>query len=291
MAMSGYKRQSPEAEEAEYISMLRERFSYDPLTGVITNNFGAPITQTAVTDIVQVRSDKYLGTIDKGVLAVLLSTSYTRADIKVVQIDKSLPNPSKYAWSNLEIRFKDPRLEQVRLKEKKFIEDQKIAEEKRKDKEISRSLKKFTKDYLANLKKVERYNARMVEKKLKDAEKLRQLGANSEVKAGFGCIYKFTNIETGKVYIGQSINIRNRIEGHKYQAFKEGGAKFQEALSEYGTRMFTFEIIERCAEEYLDAWEVWYIAKHNSYREGYNSTRGNITGVLAKYPMLLDEFL
>jgi len=47
--------------------MLRERFSYDPLTGVITNNFGAPITQTAVTDIVQVRSDKYLGTIDKGI--------------------------------------------------------------------------------------------------------------------------------------------------------------------------------------------------------------------------------
>lgn len=88
-------------------------------------------------------------------------------------------------------------------------------------------------------------------------------------------IYKITNLINGKVYIGQSTNIKHRWKEHIQEA-KNGIKKYAlyNAMRKYGVENFSFEIIEECLEEELDKKEVSYIEKYNSYYGGYNSTLG-----------------
>ena len=97
-------------------------------------------------------------------------------------------------------------------------------------------------------------------------------------------IYKITNTINNKIYIGQSINIQERIAEHKRLALnKEFLNKFQYplylALNKYGIDNFKFEIIMECSEEQLNYWEQYWIEKLNTYinnpnSQGYNLTRG-----------------
>ncbi len=58
-------------------------------------------------------------------------------------------------------------------------------------------------------------------------------------------IYKLTCIENGKIYIGKSINIRNRMGDHRKCCNKtEGRYYFEHALIKYGWDAFTVEILE-----------------------------------------------
>lgn len=90
-------------------------------------------------------------------------------------------------------------------------------------------------------------------------------------------IYKITCNETGKCYIGQSIDIENRWLQHicatKYETDNN---KFYNAMRKYGYENFTYEIIEECSnsQEELDDRERYWIEYYNSYEDGYNSTRG-----------------
>lgn len=94
-------------------------------------------------------------------------------------------------------------------------------------------------------------------------------------------IYKFTNKINGKSYIGQSVNIQNRIEDHYYRAFynypsnKEYNKAFYRALRKYGKENFTFEILDECNIEDLNKLEKYYISKYDSYNNGYNETLGD----------------
>ena len=97
-------------------------------------------------------------------------------------------------------------------------------------------------------------------------------------------IYKITNTINNKMYIGQSINIKERIAEHKRLALnKEFLNKFQYplylALNKYGIDNFKFEIIMECSEEQLNYWEQYWIEKLNTYinnpnSQGYNLTHG-----------------
>ena len=90
-------------------------------------------------------------------------------------------------------------------------------------------------------------------------------------------IYKITCNETGKCYIGQSIDIENRWMQHicatKYETDNN---KFYNAMRKYGYENFTYEIIEECSnsQEELDNRERYWIEQYNSYYDGYNSTKG-----------------
>lgn len=85
-------------------------------------------------------------------------------------------------------------------------------------------------------------------------------------------IYKITNIENQKCYVGQAVNIAERFRQH----IKRGvGAeaptknKLYPAMMKYGVENFTFEIIEKCPREDLnnreDYWQSYFGAKEFGY--------------------------
>ena len=85
-------------------------------------------------------------------------------------------------------------------------------------------------------------------------------------------IYKITNTESQKCYIGQAVNIADRWKQH----IKRGvGAeaptrnKLYPAMYELGPEQFTFEILEECDKSLLDSredyWQEFYQAKEFGY--------------------------
>ena len=103
-----------------------------------------------------------------------------------------------------------------------------------------------------------------------------------------GIIYKVTNKENGKIYIGQTIQTLNeRKNKHYYKARQEEyTTHFINALRKYPEEVFTWEIIdEEETQEALDKKEKYWIAYYNSVEEGYNTKDGGQTIVVT------DKFL
>jgi group I intron endonuclease len=97
-------------------------------------------------------------------------------------------------------------------------------------------------------------------------------------------IYKVTNLENGKIYIGQtSSSLDERRRKHEYDAqrLNRKTVKFHNALLKYGFDKFNWEILRECeTQEELDYYEEYYIMQYNSIdRElGYNLKHGGKFG-------------
>lgn len=95
-------------------------------------------------------------------------------------------------------------------------------------------------------------------------------------------IYKIKNNINGKCYIGQSINIERRWNDEKKRAFQSTSRCYNYPLSrafrKYGIENFTFEVLEECKREELNEKEKFWIAKYNSYFNGYNQNLGGESG-------------
>lgn len=96
-------------------------------------------------------------------------------------------------------------------------------------------------------------------------------------------IYKFQNKINNKVYIGQSVNIKQRKYQHFSSAYNEKAndynSQFHQALRKYGVENFSFEILEEfSSEEYskekLNEKEIYWISYYDSFKNGYNATPG-----------------
>lgn len=83
-------------------------------------------------------------------------------------------------------------------------------------------------------------------------------------------IYKITNKNNGKIYIGQSDNVERRISEHK----KYRIPTIDDYINVLGVENFNFEILEECSKEDLDQKEQDYIEKYNSKENGYNIQLG-----------------
>ena len=84
-------------------------------------------------------------------------------------------------------------------------------------------------------------------------------------------IYKIENKINGKIYIGQSNNIKRRLYEHKTR----DQLPVEKAIQKYGVDSFTFEVIEECPIEKLDEKEEYWISYYNSYgKNGYNCNEG-----------------
>ena len=97
-------------------------------------------------------------------------------------------------------------------------------------------------------------------------------------------IYKIENLINGKVYIGQSTDIKSRWESHKRVIFENNKRSeikkrypLYLAFEKYGIENFSFEILEECSLEELDTKEQFYIKKYNSYIDFPNSNGYNLT--------------
>lgn len=90
-------------------------------------------------------------------------------------------------------------------------------------------------------------------------------------------IYKIENLINGKIYIGQSINLKSRITKHKCNSIKENHRESNKplyrAIRKYGIDNFSFEIIHKCDyKESLNKLELFYVNQYSSNipKYGYN---------------------
>ena len=92
-------------------------------------------------------------------------------------------------------------------------------------------------------------------------------------------IYKITSKTSGKVYVGQSINIKKRFYEHLYQAFHREELGYtsilHQAMRKYGAEDFYLEVLEECSAEELDNREKYWIEELNCMSpNGYNILSG-----------------
>ena len=88
-------------------------------------------------------------------------------------------------------------------------------------------------------------------------------------------IYKITNIQNNKVYIGQTIrSVQDRFNRHLNDALHNViDTHFARAIRKYGKDNFSWEIIDTAnTQEELTIKERYWIQYYNSAKEGYNET-------------------
>lgn len=112
-----------------------------------------------------------------------------------------------------------------------------------------------------------------------------------------GFIYKVTNQVTGKIYIGQT---RQTIEARWKQHLEKvkrniDNTYFHNAIKKYGEEAFKIEVLEECNIEELDSKEIFYIAKFDTFANGYNLTIGGggkrLPDVYNKYDEIKELYL
>ena len=88
-------------------------------------------------------------------------------------------------------------------------------------------------------------------------------------------IYKITNIQNNKVYIGQSIRpVKDRFERHMNDAEHNIlDTHFARAIRKYGRKNFIIETIDSADnQEELNLKEQYWIRYYDSINKGYNET-------------------
>lgn len=84
-------------------------------------------------------------------------------------------------------------------------------------------------------------------------------------------IYKITKKSNGKSYIGQSNDIKRRINEHQGKR----DLAIDQAIQKYGIDAFDYEVLEECSLEELDEKEKYWIQYFNTYKGfGYNCNAG-----------------
>lgn len=87
-------------------------------------------------------------------------------------------------------------------------------------------------------------------------------------------IYKLTS-PSGKIYIGQSANLKQRKEDYRCKKAPHQ-PKLRNSFLKYGVDNHNFEILYQgdCSNQCLDRLERSYILMYNSVAEGLNCTEG-----------------
>lgn len=95
-----------------------------------------------------------------------------------------------------------------------------------------------------------------------------------------GYIYKFENKINGKIYIGKTKNIKERIYQHKHVT-KNKNTKFGNAIRKYGIDTFDLNILvtinsrsSSSLDIILSCLEKYFIKRYNSFNKGCNCTLG-----------------
>ena len=88
-------------------------------------------------------------------------------------------------------------------------------------------------------------------------------------------VYKITS-PTNRIYIGQSINIKNRYRAH-IKDFHLYDTKLTRSFKKYGVESHSFEILCICDKLELDDLETIYIHKYNCLEDGLNTIDRNYT--------------
>ena len=93
-------------------------------------------------------------------------------------------------------------------------------------------------------------------------------------------IYKITDLITEECYIGQSVNIQERMKQHcKCGLGIDASAtnKLYNTMQRDKVWNFTFELLEKCSKDLLNEKEKFWIQMYQSNKFGLNTTKGNKT--------------
>ena len=91
-------------------------------------------------------------------------------------------------------------------------------------------------------------------------------------------IYKITNIETKKSYIGRSTNVYKRLQDHIKSSCgiaTIADQKVHHAMRDEGLWNFQFELLEECDKSKLGEREKYYIEFFQTQKYGYNAVAGS----------------
>lgn len=85
-------------------------------------------------------------------------------------------------------------------------------------------------------------------------------------------VYKITNTQNGKCYVGSAIDLEKRKKEHLRMLNRNyhNNNYLQNAWNKYGSNSFDFLVVEKCTKEDLLLREQYWIDKENSYESGYN---------------------
>lgn len=101
---------------------------------------------------------------------------------------------------------------------------------------------------------------------------LRIIGENT-----YGGIYKITNLDTQRAYIGRSTDIKKRLTEHVKGAFNISTIADQEihrVMGREGVDKFSFEVLEKVEKEKLNEREKYWIDFYQTQSYGYNQNKG-----------------
>ena len=86
-----------------------------------------------------------------------------------------------------------------------------------------------------------------------------------------GIIYGYTNLESGRMYIGKTLYPKPRWKAHRYGKYKTGWHKdYQNNPDKYEYSVIEYDV----PEDKLDEREIFWISFFDSYHNGYNLTPG-----------------
>lgn len=113
-----------------------------------------------------------------------------------------------------------------------------------------------------------------------------------------GFIYKVTNNQDGKIYIGQtSGTVEKRLLEHFQESTTNNKNRpFHKAIREYGKENFSVDIIEQVDDSLLNDREKYWIQYFHSYMgddnsNGYNATRGGDGSLTYDYRIIVKDYL
>lgn len=106
-------------------------------------------------------------------------------------------------------------------------------------------------------------------------------------------IYCITNLVNNKKYIGKTtegINIRWKDHCTCARRKNIQNRPLYKAFNKYGIENFKIELIEECSIENLNAREIYWIAKFNTFKCGYNATKGGDGKILYDYAEIVSVY-
>lgn len=107
-----------------------------------------------------------------------------------------------------------------------------------------------------------------------------------------GCIYKITNVLTGKIYIGQTAGtIEHRFKEHKRNAKNGVPYYLYKAMRKYGEENFEIQELKHCDDSELNKKERYWISLLDSCNNGYNMTLGGEGRLKYRYQELAQAYI
>lgn len=109
-----------------------------------------------------------------------------------------------------------------------------------------------------------------------------------------GYIYKITNDINNKIYIGKTLSpIEKRFKEHCSDAFKDRCEKrpLYDAIKKYGIEHFKIELVEEVNLNEISEKEIYWINFYDTYKNGYNATKGGDGKQLYDYQAIVNGFL